>query len=104
MIHCLQFCFNFAFNFNLRHYTVATALLKVGGDDAIGALRAVSICSGLPYTVALCCLCTSLWRALKIDQAGWCKLNPLTPTLLPLLVTPIKGLIKQLISRVPHSN
>jgi len=22
MIHCLQFCLNFAFNFNLRRYTV----------------------------------------------------------------------------------
>mmetsp|Transcript_5261 Transcript_5261/g.13385 ORF Transcript_5261/g.13385 Transcript_5261/m.13385 type:complete len:807 (+) Transcript_5261:137-2557(+) len=47
---------------------VATALLKTGGDDALAALRAVSICSGLPYTIALCVLCTSLWRALKIDQ------------------------------------
>jgi choline-glycine betaine transporter len=46
---------------------VATALLKSGGDDAVGALQAVSICAGLPYTLAICFLCTSLWRALKID-------------------------------------
>uniref|UniRef100_A0A7S0X6I6 BCCT family transporter n=1 Tax=Mantoniella antarctica TaxID=81844 RepID=A0A7S0X6I6_9CHLO len=46
---------------------VATALLKAGGADALGAIQAVSICAGLPYTIALCFLCTSLWRALKID-------------------------------------
>jgi hypothetical protein len=47
---------------------VATALLKSGGSDALGALQSVSICASLPYTIAICFLCTSLWRALKIDQ------------------------------------
>ncbi len=47
---------------------VCTGLLKAGGDDALGALQAVSICAGLPYTFALCVLCTSIWRALKIDR------------------------------------
>jgi len=46
---------------------VCTGLLKAGGDDSLNALQAVSICAGLPYTMALCFLCTSLWRALKID-------------------------------------
>ena len=47
---------------------VATALVKAGGDDALGALQAVSICAGLPYTFALMFMCTSIWRGLKIDQ------------------------------------
>ena len=47
---------------------VATALVKTGGDDALGALQAVSICAGLPYTFALMFMCTSVWRGLKIDQ------------------------------------
>ena len=38
------------------------------GDDALGALQAVSICAGLPYTFALMFMCTSVWRGLKIDQ------------------------------------
>lgn len=46
---------------------VATGLLKAGGADSLGAIQAVSICAGLPYTFALCFLCTSVWRALKID-------------------------------------
>lgn len=47
---------------------VATGLLKAGGSNALNALQAVSICAGLPYTFALCFLCTSVWRGLKIDQ------------------------------------
>jgi len=46
----------------------ATALLVEGGSSALSALQAVSICAGLPYTFAICFLCTSLYRALKIDQ------------------------------------
>ena len=47
---------------------VATGLIKAGGDVGLSALQAVSICAGLPYTFALCFLCTSVWRGLKIDQ------------------------------------
>jgi hypothetical protein len=47
---------------------VATGLIKAGGDVGLSALQAVSICAGLPYTFALCFLCTSIWRGLKIDQ------------------------------------
>lgn len=47
---------------------VATALLEVGGSNALSALQSVSIVAGLPYTIAICFLCTSLYRALKIDQ------------------------------------
>lgn len=47
---------------------LATALIRQGGDTALSALQAVSICAGLPYTFACCFLTTSLYRALKIDQ------------------------------------
>jgi hypothetical protein len=47
---------------------VATGLIKAGGSVGLSALQAVSICAGLPYTFALCYLCTSIWRGLKIDQ------------------------------------
>ena len=47
---------------------VASGLIKAGGSVGLSALQAVSICAGLPYTFALCYLCTSIWRGLKIDQ------------------------------------
>lgn len=47
---------------------VATGLLTAGGNNSLRALQAVSICAGLPYTFALCFLCTSIHRGLKIDQ------------------------------------
>jgi choline-glycine betaine transporter/uncharacterized membrane protein len=49
---------------------VAIALLIVGdksGQNALGAVQAVSIVAGLPFTLMLCFMCTSVWRALKID-------------------------------------
>jgi len=50
---------------------VAIALLvagdKAGGNKALSAIRAVSIVAGLPFTFMLCFMCTSTWRALKID-------------------------------------
>ena len=47
----------------------ATALLKAGGSAALEALRAVSITSGLPYTVILLLMCVALWRAVR-EEAG----------------------------------
>ena len=38
-----------------------------GGPDALAALRAVSIVSGLPLTIAICFMCASLHRACKVD-------------------------------------
>ncbi|EKX40613.1 hypothetical protein GUITHDRAFT_88699 [Guillardia theta CCMP2712] len=46
----------------------ATAILYAGGSDALTALRAVSICSGLPLTIAICLMCTALLRACKYDM------------------------------------
>ena len=48
---------------------VATALMVAGGADALKALQAASICAGLPYTIVLCLMCTSLWRVLSQDAA-----------------------------------
>merc|ERR1712157_251765 len=41
----------------------ASALLKAGGSDALSALQSVSICSGFPYTIIICFMCTSLYWA-----------------------------------------
>eukprot|EP00617_Octactis_speculum_P027315 CAMPEP_0185759604 /NCGR_PEP_ID=MMETSP1174-20130828/18349_1 /TAXON_ID=35687 /ORGANISM="Dictyocha speculum, Strain CCMP1381" /LENGTH=340 /DNA_ID=CAMNT_0028439999 /DNA_START=179 /DNA_END=1201 /DNA_ORIENTATION=+ len=45
----------------------AIALVYSGGQDSLTALRAVSIVAGLPYTFAVCCMCTALYRAVKIE-------------------------------------
>jgi len=44
----------------------ATALLVAGGSKALRALQAVSIASGLVYTVLMCIACVALWRELKV--------------------------------------
>jgi len=41
----------------------ATALLSAGGSEAISAIQSVSICSGFPYTVMICFMCTALYWA-----------------------------------------
>lgn len=46
----------------------ATGLLVAGGSDALTALQTVSIAAGLPYTVVICFMCVSLWKALKHDD------------------------------------
>lgn len=59
----------------------ATALIYVGyvtddtGTKALKALQAASICSGLPYTIMLCLMCGSLWKACKYEWGDmvWCK-------------------------------
>ena len=46
---------------------VAIACLLSGGFSSLTALQAVSIVMGLPFTVVMMMMCTSLWRALKIE-------------------------------------
>jgi choline-glycine betaine transporter len=46
----------------------AIGLIVAGSGNGLSALQAASICAGLPYTFAICFLCTSLYRAFKIDQ------------------------------------
>lgn len=45
----------------------AIALMYGGGSKALQGLRAVSIVSGLPLTIAICYMCASLHRACKFD-------------------------------------
>jgi choline-glycine betaine transporter len=51
---------------------LAIGLMRAGGDDAQGAsaLRAISIAAGLPYTIILCLMCTSLYRMLQFDDGS----------------------------------
>lgn len=51
----------------------ATALLVAGGSEALGALQTASIVTGLPYTIILCFITISLWRALAMECGD---LNP----------------------------
>ena len=55
----------------------ATALLVAGGKQGLNALQTAGIVSGLPYTVVICLLCTSTWRAVKVAYGD---LDPFGPT------------------------
>lgn len=84
----------------LTEGATATALLYVGGDEALTALRTVSIASGVPYTIMLCFMCVALWRAVKIE-AGDLDVNgpQFTTGLLDVLSTPtIQSVEKVLLS------
>jgi len=50
----------------------ATVLLRTGiysgsADGGLKALRAISICVGLPYTFLICFMCLALWRGLQYE-------------------------------------
>jgi len=49
---------------------LACALLIAGGNDALNALRAVSIIAGVPFTVFVCMICLSIGTTFRYDQ-GW---------------------------------
>jgi BCCT family betaine/carnitine transporter len=44
---------------------VAAALLLVGGAEALGALQAMAVSTGLPFTIVLLAMCVSLWIGLS---------------------------------------
>jgi len=51
----------------------ATVLLNAGlytgtPDGGLKALRAISICVGLPYTFLICFMCLALWRAVQYEM------------------------------------
>ena len=50
----------------------AIALINAGGSSSISTLRSLSIVSGLPYTFAICFLCTSIYRCVKMES---CELD-----------------------------
>ena len=47
---------------------LAVALLVAGGNGALKALQAVSLMSGLPFTIFVCLICGALLRVLKYDE------------------------------------
>ncbi|MFT5707238.1 MAG: BCCT family betaine/carnitine transporter [Oceanospirillaceae bacterium] len=48
---------------------VAIVLLLVGGSEAIGALQAMAVSTGLPFTLVLLAMCVSLYMGLKQASA-----------------------------------
>ncbi|MCP3690375.1 MAG: BCCT family transporter [Gammaproteobacteria bacterium] len=44
---------------------VAAVLLLVGGAEALGALQAMAVSTGLPFTIVLLTMCVSLWIGLS---------------------------------------
>ncbi|WP_423823713.1 BCCT family transporter [Salinisphaera sp. SPP-AMP-43] len=44
---------------------IAAALLLVGGDDALSALQAASVTTGLPFTIVLLLMCYSLLKGIN---------------------------------------
>jgi len=65
----------------------ATALLVVGQKDALDCLQAASICSGLPYSILVCFMCASLWRACQYEMGDkvWRKENHFKEDLLEII-------------------
>lgn len=48
---------------------VAAVLLVIGGDDALTALQAAAITTGLPFTIVLLLMCLCLYKGLRHEQA-----------------------------------
>lgn len=72
----------------LTEGATATALLYVGGTDALQALQAVSIAAGLPYTILLCFMRVALWRAVQMEAED---LDPFGPQWRVSLFAPISS-------------
>ena len=54
----------------------ATALLVAGGEVALQALQAMSIATGLVYTILMCIACQALWLPLQVEGG---QLDPRGP-------------------------
>ena len=72
----------------LTEGATATALLCVGGTDALQALQAVSIAAGLPFTILLCFMCVALWTAVQMEAE---ELDPFGPQWRVSLFAPISS-------------
>ncbi len=46
---------------------IAIVLLIVGGDQALSALQAMTVSTGLPFTIVLLAMCYSTWRGLSTE-------------------------------------
>ena len=80
----------------------ATSLLYAGGSDGLTALQSMSITSGVPYTILLCLMCVSLWRAVKMEAGDLDQYGPqFTTGLFDVLSNPTAlGVIKVLLAVV----
>ena len=80
----------------------ATSLLYAGGQQALKALQAMSIASGVPYTILLCFMCVALWRAVKMEAGDLDQHGPhFTTGLLDILSNPtVLGVGKVLLAVV----
>ena len=47
---------------------IAATLLLVGGTEALGALQAMTVSIGLPFTIVLLFMCYSIWKGLSEDS------------------------------------
>ena len=68
----------------LTEGAVAIATVASGGFSSLTGLQAVSIVMGLPFTLILMVMCTSLWRALKLEAGFLAPINKRTDWTLPL--------------------
>ncbi|RMX43466.1 hypothetical protein pdam_00001886 [Pocillopora damicornis] len=76
----------------------ATALLYSGGTNGLKALQAVSIASGVPYTIMLCFMCVALWRAVKIEAGDLDPHGPHFSTgLLDVLIEPTMSSVQKVL-------
>lgn len=67
----------------------ATGLLVAGGKDALTALQTVSVVAGLPYTVIVCFMCVSLWKAMTSENQDYRKKPEFLTGVLHVLRLPV---------------
>ena len=82
----------------LTEGATATALLYVGGSEALTPLQAVCVASAVPYMVMLFFTCVAFWRAVKIE-AGDLDVNgpQFTTGLLDVLSAPTKESVSKVL-------
>ncbi|XP_048575623.1 glycine betaine transporter 1 isoform X2 [Nematostella vectensis] len=86
----------------LTEGATATALLWAEGKEALNALQAASVCSGLFYTVILIFFCVCFWRTLKIEFGDLDPNGPqFTMSMLDVIYRPsLRRLAKLLVATV----
>ncbi len=50
---------------------VAAVLLLVGGSEALSALQAMTVSTGLPFTIVLLAMCWSTWKGLSAESKNY---------------------------------
>ena len=79
----------------------ATSLLYAGGKNGLTALQSMSIASGVPYTILLCLMCVSLWRAVKMEEGDLDQYGPqFTTGLLDVLSNPTLPSVRKVLIAV----